>query len=363
MRIPLGKKEELTENQEITELKRIQAKDNKKTKKILEKSRKTREKFYKGLLKKAGAHKLSNQNEINECILEYASNNVVYPSSLSEIQYNDPDFMLKFLSVRPDMINICVPTENLRKNLDYMIEYIKLKFEYNTENSLNYNLSPESFPFFMRDFKTHLKNHDFLTKLHSAFPHENLLMTIWENVGDSYWPKEKALATAIILELPTSILAQQANLFGSDFLKYLPESHPQYLEFAESAIKKDGFKALKKVPLKYVKSDITLIIKALDKDGSQKFEDYLLDYLDPHKSSGYMCHGEWHDYQYFDNDCVELQRAVLDNTILWTTLSGSKHAQALRPNLRKSLDLAVKAGESYIAYKKLKEQAHTERTK
>ena len=351
MRIALGEKEELTENQQVAELKKIQEKHDKETKRILEKSRKTRAKLYKSLLKKSGAYKLSNQAEINETILQYSANNTVYPGSLSEIQYNDPDFMLKFFRVRPDMLGICWPNETLSKNYDYMMEYFKLKFEYDNEKRLNYNLSPESFPHFMKNFQTHLKNRDFLIRLHNTFPHENLLMTIWENIGDSYWPKEKALATALTLELPTEILAQQAKEYGYEFLKYLPDSHPQYIEFAELAIQKDGFKSLKKVPLKYVKADVTLLCKALDKDGSQKFEDYMLEFLDPHKSSGYMCHNEWHDYQYFDKTCVELQRAVLDNCLFWTTLSCSKHAETLLPNFRKSLELAVKAGEAYIAMK------------
>ncbi len=351
------------ENPELKELKKIQEKQHKETKRILEKSRKTRAKLYKSLLKKSGAYKLSNQNEINETILEYSANNTVFPGSLSEVQYNDPEFMLKFFSVRPDMLGLCWPNETLSKNHDYMMKYIKMKFEYDNEKNLNYNLSPESFPYFMKDFKSHLKNRDFLIKLHQTFPHENLLMTIWENIGDSYWPKEKALATALTLELPTEILAQQAKEYGYEFLKYLPESHPQYIEFAELAIKKDGFKSLKKVPLKYIKADIILLCKALDKDGAQKFEEYMLEFLDPHKSSGYTCHGEWHDYQYFDKTSVELQRAILDNSLFWTAISRSKHAENLRPNFRKSLELAVKAGEAYIAYEELNAQAHAEKTK
>lgn len=326
-------------------------KRKKRVQKNLEKSEKYLEKMHKKLLKKAKVYKLTDQREINAGILEYAKENEILPGFLSKSQLKDPEFMIAYLKAQKRYLAYYIPTGELKNNHSFMIEFLKYKYD-------TYTVYKNDLSYLMRDFKYLLHDADFLPLLHQTFPQENLLKMIFDILGSNYWPKEKALTQSIILELPKEILMQQIETFGCDAFKYIPNSHKDYCMLAEVSIKKDGFISLKKVPNEIVKNQLfSLLITALNKDGAEKFEEYTLKFLNPHKSGGYMAHNEWHDYQYFDDTCVELQRKILDDNLFWSIISYNKHAENIRPSFKKNLKLAVEAGESYIAYKKASEKA------
>ena len=295
-------------------------------------------KYHKRLLKKAKVYKLTDQAQINAGILKYAKNNVIMPGSLSEEQRNDPAFMLEFLKTKKQHISFFepVPSSQLRKNYDYMIEYIKIK------RATGYQYD---FTYLMKGYEDLLKDVEFLKKLHFAFPNENLVATVYKNLSNSLITTKQKEVKKLIMSIPSYILLKQAKQHGSEFLRYMPKEHGSYIVFAEEAISCDGFKALKKTDLNTIKDYPHLIYRAIDKDGCAPLQDFLIDHLNPERT--YWIVDD--DYKEFDSNRLELQKELLKDNIFWGHISKMK---GFDPAVKEILAKKVECGEAYLTYQK-----------
>ncbi|MBE7074544.1 MAG: hypothetical protein E7376_00975 [Clostridiales bacterium] len=275
-------------------------------------------------LKKIGFNKYDTIESLNAKTLEFArqaKREELWQIYLLDEQKNDAAFMLKLLKSNDNMLDKyhhCDSfSEELKKNTDFMIEYIKLlhakmleKYPsgyYFMKYTLLYNI--------LNNNKEVLKNIDLIIKLANEFPNENILEYVAEhNYTYSYVYEQKFLN----LTLREEFVKQQVAKFGADALKYIPNNLENYLDYVSLAIEKSGFKALKYLPINQVLANKKLIVKAFNASGKNKeqLREFIEKTCSPYRERHYMCHCEPHYSSWYDEKYKEVQTKLQKSKVI-----------------------------------------------
>lgn len=335
-------------------------KEQEKIKRDVEKEKIKSEKFKQKMIartrKKAKVPNNATYEEANEFILKYA---FIMKSGfeklyLTDEQKNDPEFLLKLYNTnlvftclqKPDKSN-----KELTSNVDFMIEYFKLEmrkvlgqahlYPKDLERVLSYNI---------KSFTALHSKQEFFEKLIEEYPNINLinvimesvkhvsLMTIWYR--ESQEQQEKAYKE-LILSLPKELIIKQVENFGLDVLKQLPKELPYYAKLVDVCITKEGFKALKQLPVEQVLENKDLVIKAYSVDGVKALAYYIMRDLEPNRTISYMCHGDDHWYTEYNEEYAVAQKGLLEDETIKTLFNISK--KALQPTSERFVKMTLDA--------------------
>lgn len=190
------------------------------------------------------ANKYTSLYDLNGKTLAYAKHTKnpmkIY---LTKKQKNHPGFLLALYRIQPELTNARYPGESLYNNVSFMFEYYKIRY--------NAKLMWDNIYMFTHFNPEILTNPVFLEKIANEFPQENILKIV---KYAQVYSKKYTFASVdpekydeAIKKLPLEVLSMQAFNFGSQFIEYLPKSHPNYVYLVKCASMKDK-SALKFLP-------------------------------------------------------------------------------------------------------------------
>lgn len=293
--------------------------------KYTKKAQKAHEKAIKKTLKRARVPKNATKEQIEAYLIHYVKNDKLdyYSLRFTDEQLANPNFLLSLYRANNKLTNFIIPNPNneeLQNNIDFMIEYIKLRHQWDMENSF----SKESYwaatrlRWAIQDYTKAISNPEFIQKLVETFPNlpiipiiqeslvKNTVYTISSKEAEQDWNNYKECLS----KLPIELLYEQVKQHGHNILNLIPKDIPNYTQLVSAGVEADGFKALNKVDISQVLQNKHLVMKAYEKDGSQGLTEYLQS-LTPYRTQHYMCHGELHDYQTFDERYIKLKLELM----------------------------------------------------
>lgn len=278
-------------------------------------------------LKKAKISKSSSQEEINEQLITYIAGlkKDFHKVRFSDEQTSDPEFLMKLYRANLDMTLFQRPdpqNEELQENINFMMEYIKLrhKKEMAEHNNNNNWWSEFSLKWIVKNYTKAMTNPEFIAKLAEQFPNINILpivknffITTYSMLDKDRKEKEsqdQARYKECLANLPIELLCAEAKKYGYKALLYIPNDVPNFNQVVSAGIECDGFRSLEKLDITQVLDNKDLIVKAYEKDGIQALAGYIQHTLSPMRTHYYMCHGEEHDYTEYDKRYEEVQKAL-----------------------------------------------------
>lgn len=183
--------------------------------------------------------------DLNRKTLAFAKN-TKHPLKiyLTKQQKKHGKFLLALYRIQPELTNARYPGKNLYNDVDFMVEYYKIRY--------NAKIICDNI-YLMTHFNPNiLTNAEFVERIAREFPNENILKLIC--YAKTYAKKytfdsvEDDLFIKVTYNLPKDIMMQQAKTFGVQFLEFLPKSHPHIKFLVKCASIKDGDKAFQYLP-------------------------------------------------------------------------------------------------------------------
>lgn len=283
---------------------------------------------------KLGVNKNSPQEEINSKVLKFVNKkknkiNAIYNLPLSEIQKNDADFMLSFFKINPKLTgnNVYNPSEKLQSNVDFMIEYLKLEIlrliKRDEENKQSVNTPNYTFYQLQHllhfNYKIVRQNPIFWEKLSTIYNDVNILKLLDDIFYERTIGTEKSKENTknLILHLSEEFLIKQAEIYGYDMLRFLPEELKLNAKIIEAGVKKDGFKALEFLHISKVLENKKLIYEAYLMQGAYELGHYIFDTLSPVKTKYYGVDSYRTTY---DKEYKNVQSELLKDTKIFNIL-------------------------------------------
>ena len=144
-----------------------------------------------------------------------------------------------------------------------------------------------------------------------------------------------------MMSLSKEILTTQVKIFGLKVLKELPKELPYFAELVDICITKEGFEALKYLPVEQVLENKDLVIKAYSVDGVKALAYYIMRDLEPNRTHSYMCHGEDHWYEQYHEEYAIAQKGLLEDETIRTLFTISK--KALQPTSERYVKMTLDA--------------------
>lgn len=261
--------------------------------------------FHRRLLLKKNA----GVQEINAKVLAYAKRTRdVGTIKLTDEQYADSDFMYSLYLANADTARRFKPIQSHYDNIDFLIKWLKISYE-------NRGAESNKLKWILINHEGMLKNPKFVERLIREFPQENIIELLRDRLVDTSFvakdeEREKTFVT-IIMQLPKESVALQAWMHGRLVLRKLPKTYPYMAEAVSKGIETDGFCSLRYLDVTQIAQNIDLIVKAYNKDGIKELYRYLKSDLSPSRTGYYMCHGEPHDYSYYDERYEVVQKLVM----------------------------------------------------
>ena len=237
---------------------------------------------------------------------------------LTDEQIRDSRFMLAMYRNRPDMLSYARPrTEELLGDVDFMRQYLSLEYDRRCPKDKNGKHQRKSYfdlHLMLSGFGEQMKNPAFVEMLAEVFPEDNIIYTVKRCMpGYTLFDdkkKEEDIQT-LLASLSTDMLCEQARRFGKEAIRELPKTLPGHSDIVSAGIECDGFDSLALLDIKKVLENKDLIFKAYEHSSVKDLSFYLRNTVSPHRTQYYMCHGEPHDYNYYDSDYEVVQNALL----------------------------------------------------
>ena len=233
-------------------------------------------------------------------------------------QLRDTRFMLAMYRNRPEMLSYSRPaTAELLGDVDFMRQYLRLEYDRRCpRDTRGKNQRPPYFDIslMLSPFKEQMKEPAFVEMLSHEFTEDNILAAAknclykYTLIGDKDADRDYQ---TLIDTLSPDVLCEQARRFGKSVVTEVPAGHPSHRDVVSAGIECDGFDSLAKLDVKKILANKDLIFKAYEKDGLKDLSYYLRSTVSPHRTEWYMCHGEPHDYNYYDKDYEAVQDALL----------------------------------------------------
>lgn len=271
--------------------------------KLIERVNRVEEKLIKKFSKKLGAKSSTSQEDINKMTIEYVkSGKNIQKLHLSEAQTQDPQFMLELYRANPELTHIGYfdPTGELARNQDFVLEYIKIAYNYNKHGQTDLHVILRSFARLVRDV-------NFVESIIREFPNENIaeilnavLSSPDKSKRDAEQEELNMRLSKIYENLSEEGLSNQAKRFGSAILKKLPRTLACYPALVNSGIEHDGFKSLRCLKVDQLLDNKDLIIKAYDKDGYDKLAEFFSVHLSPMRTKKIVQNGQVKEVKVLD---------------------------------------------------------------
>lgn len=284
---------------------------------------KIKQKEIKRTLRKARVPKDATPEEVNSKLISYVAGLKIdfYTLRFTDEQLADPDFLLGLYRANINMVDFQSPNpenEDLQSNINFMIEYIKLKHAKKMrEHTDEKYWAQQELEWIVQHYKKAMSNPAFVERLAQEFIDIKIVPLVKNSVKrvESYFNTEKEQEDEesfrkCILGLPTELLCRQARRYGSVYLNDIPKDIPNFNQIVSAGIENDGFKSLCKLDITQVLDNKDLIIKAYQKDGIRALEGYISCSLSPNRTLYYMCHGEEHSYTSYNERYANVQKAL-----------------------------------------------------
>jgi len=306
------------------------------------KIQKDKEREIKRTLRKARVPKDATPEQVKAYLIHYVSiaNLNRYNLRFTDEQLADPNFLLALYRANNNMVNFERPdpkNEALQDNVDFMIEYLKIKYakEMNNHKNSECNWAQTELRWAVETYERAMSNPEFIIRLAETFPNQPIVplikkslirSRIWGNNTKQKQQEEQDWARykECLSNLPTELLCEQVRKFGVDTLEAIPNDIPNFNQIISAGIETNGFKSLDRLDITQVLDNIDLVVKAYEKDGIQKLGEFIQYTLSPRRTRYYMCHGEEHDYTEYDKRYEEVQKALLASPKIQTVFKKEK---------------------------------------
>ena len=303
----------------------------------------------------ARVQKNATEEQINAQIISYVAKmkKDCYKVSLTTSQCNDAEFLMALYQANPEMLIFQKPSSDnvqLQNNLDFMLEFVKMAHAYNMKGYADGNEKywyATKLRWLLQHYKTAMSNPAFIERLAKVYGEVNIIEVIEDALKSHCVSIDKQRDKAesenidrVISSLSTELLCDQARKFGRETIKYVPREVPHFNEIVSAGIEKDNFDSLTQLPAKQVADNIDLVIKAYELGGIAKLSEYVRFSLTPHRTRWYMCHGEPHDYDYYDRDFAVAQDAVMNDERIKQIIMSEK--QKVEENARQTQPKEIK---------------------
>ncbi len=289
-----------------------------------------KEKAIKTTLKKARVPKDATPEQVKAYLIHYVKNlkSNFYKLRFTDEQLSDPNFLLGLYKANINILRYISPTnENLINNVDFMIEYIKLRhnkemMSYKTNDKY---LAQSNLNWIIKRYIEVMSNPEFIVKLAKEFPNLEIISLVKASFLEKYdslilsekdrQQKEdnKERYKECLSKLPIELLCKQVKNHSYDVLKNIPNDIPNFNQLISIDIDKNGFESLKHLDITQVLYNEDLIIKAYKKEGFKALADYIQYSLSPQRNHVYVCHGEPHSYTSYDKRYEEVQKELISS--------------------------------------------------
>lgn len=290
-------------------------------------AQKEKERAIKRTLRKARVPKDATPEQVKAYLIHYVSkanlNN--YSLRFTDEQLADPNFLLGLYRADNNMVNFERPNprnKELIDNIDFMIEYLKLKhskemLEHQNDDG---HWAQTELKWAVERYESVMANPEFIVRLAEAFPNQEIIPIIkgcivkYHGLDKDRKEKEEqdlARYKECLSKLPIELLCEQVRKFGDDTLKEIPNDIPNFTQLISSGIETNGFRSLERLDITQVLDNIDLVVKAYKTAGIKALASYIQYTLSPKRTKYYMCHGEPHDYTEYDKRYEEVQKALL----------------------------------------------------
>ena len=248
-----------------------------------------------------------------------------YTLGFTDEQLADPNFLLGLYRANSNMVNFERPNpknEELQNNIDFLIEYIKLKHSKEMMGHKNddRHWAQTELKWAVEKYEKAMSNPEFIIRLAEAFPNQEIVPLIkeclikchiWGNDIKQKEEQDRARYKECLSNLPIEFLCDQVRKYSWHTLNEIPNDIPNFNQLVSAGIETNGFRSLDRFDITQVLDNKDLIIKAYEKDGIKALIGYIQHTLSPRRTHYYMCHGEEHDYTTYDKRYEEVQEALL----------------------------------------------------
>lgn len=300
-----------------------------------------KERAIKRTLRKARVPKDATPEQVKAYLIHYVSRlkkdfyKLIFPDELLA----DPNFLLGLYRANINMIDFQRPNpknEALQDNIDFMIEYVKLRHSKEMMGHQNGESSwaQTELKWAVEKYDKAMANPEFIVRLAETLPNQEIIPLIKESVCKTYhyFDKEKEQKEAqdlarykeCLSNLPIEFLCDQVRKYSWHTLNEIPNDITNFNQVVSAGIETNGFRSLDRLDITQVLDNIDLVIKAYEKDGIQKLGEYIQHSLSPRRTHYYMCHGEEHDYTTYDKRYEEVQEALLASPEIQTVFKKEK---------------------------------------
>ncbi len=290
-------------------------------------AQKEKERAIKRTLRKARVPKDATPEQVKAYLIHYVStanlNN--YSLRFTDEQLADPNFLLGLYRADNNMVNFERPNprnKELIYNIDFMIEYLKLKHskEMLQHQNDDGHWAQTELKWAVERYESVMANPEFIVRLAETFPNQEIIPIIkgcivkYHGLDKDRKEKEEqdlARYKECLSNLPIELLCEQVRKFGDDTLKAIPNDIPNFTQLISAGIETNGFRSLERLDITQVLDNIDLVVKAYKTAGIKALASYIQYTLSPKRTKYYMCHGEPHDYTEYDKRYEEVQKALL----------------------------------------------------
>ena len=293
-------------------------------------AQKEKERAIKRTLRKARVPKDATPEQVKAYLVHYVSRlkKDFYKLRFTDEQLSDPNFLLSLYRANIKMLLHSAPNpeiEELQSNVDFMIEYLKLKQRRETMMFTNKegSWSQTNLEWATEKYNKAMANPEFIVRLAETFPNHQIIPLIKRSLMPYRWfgndvkekeAQDQARYKECLSNLPTEFLCDQVRKYTWRVLNEIPNDIPNFNQLVSAGIEIDGFRSLGRLDITQVLDNRDLIIQAYEKDGIQALAGYIQHTLSPMRTHNYMCHGEEHDYTEYDKRYEEVQKALMSDT-------------------------------------------------
>lgn len=287
---------------------------------------KRREKDIRRTLMKAGVPKNATPEQIKTRLINYVSGltNDFQKLAFSDELLADPNFLLDLYRANINMVDFQSPdpkNKELQDNVDFMIEYVKLKHSKEMQKDISGERHwvqtsldwPQIYlEWATEKYDTAMTNPKFIVKLAETFPNQEIIPIVRKSIcKTSYdFDKEKknlARYKECLSNLPIEFICDQVRKSSERTLNDIPNDIANFNQIVGAGIDANGFKSLNKLNITQVLDNVDLVVKAYEKDGIQKLSEYIQYTLSPERTH----HDEEHTYTAYDKRYKEVQDSLI----------------------------------------------------
>ena len=280
-----------------------------------EKLKRKEEKEIIRTLKKAKVPKYADQKVTEDKLIEYASKASLlkfYEMKFSKELLNNPEFVKRLYQSNTFAFDRFPPSRlnpEFTKDIDFMVNYLKSALKASNWKTLR---------IFLDDYDNLIESKEFLQRIPTDFPRvviSELIKDTFEhktdfnNNKDEYLKKQKQ----ILESLPIELLCDQAREFGSRAISNIPKDLKGFKEIVSAGIENDKFNSLEQLDINDIINSKDLIMKSAKLTSEGELVRYIIHGLSPNRNKYYMCHGELHSYDYYDENYARVQEALVND--------------------------------------------------